>query len=77
MKSILNFSSSVVKTMADARGVVERALENKKPGEWVVGFGYDPSLVQDHPNLTLDITNAWAPKNPRVHHQPVHVAYVN
>jgi predicted amidohydrolase YtcJ len=61
---ILNFSTSVVKTIADARAVVERALAKKNPGEWVVGFGYDPSLVQNHPNLTLDLTNSWAPENP-------------
>ena len=77
-ESILNFSPSEVKTIADARAVVEGVLAKKKPGEWVVGFGYDPSLVQDHPNLTLDITNAWAPDNPvYIINQSGHVAYVN
>lgn len=63
-ESILSFSPSVVKTIADARAIVEKALAKKKPGEWVVGFGYDPSLVQDHPSLTLGTTNSWAPENP-------------
>jgi predicted amidohydrolase YtcJ len=77
-ESILNFSPIMVKTIADTRAVVKRALEKKKPGEWVVGFGYDPSLIQDHPNLTLNITNAWAPKNPvYIINQSGHVAYVN
>jgi predicted amidohydrolase YtcJ len=77
-ESILNFSPSAVKTIADARAVVERALSKKKPGEWIVGFGYDPSLVQGHPNLTLDITNVWAPENPvYIINQSGHVAYVN
>jgi predicted amidohydrolase YtcJ len=77
-ESILNFSPSVVKTIADARAVVEGVLAKKQPGEWVVGFGYDPSLVQDHPNLTLNIINAWAPENPvYIINQSGHVAYVN
>jgi predicted amidohydrolase YtcJ len=77
-ESILNFSPSAVKTIADAHAVVEGALAKKQPGEWVVGFGYDPSLVQDHPNLTLNIINAWAPENPvYIINQSGHVAYVN
>ncbi|KAF4629028.1 hypothetical protein G7Y89_g9120 [Cudoniella acicularis] len=77
-ENILNFSPSVVKTIADARAVVDEALAKKKKGEWVVGFGYDPSLVQDHPNLTLTITNVWAPENPvYIINQSGHVAYVN
>jgi predicted amidohydrolase YtcJ len=77
-ESILNFSPSAVKTIVDAHAVVERALAKKKPGEWVVGFGYDPSLVRDHPNLTLDITNSWASENPvYIINQSRHVAYVN
>jgi predicted amidohydrolase YtcJ len=77
-ESIHNFSPSAVKTIADARAVVEGVLAKKQPGEWVVGFGYDPSLVHDHPNLTLDITNAWAPANPvYIINQSGHVAYVN
>jgi predicted amidohydrolase YtcJ len=77
-ESILNFSPSVVKTIADARAIVERALVKKTSGEWIVGFGYDPSLAQGHPNLTLDITNAWAAENPvYIINQSGHVAYVN
>ncbi|KAE9367213.1 hypothetical protein N431DRAFT_445875 [Stipitochalara longipes BDJ] len=77
-ESILNFSPSAVKTIADAHAVVEQALPKKKAGEWIVGFGYDPSLVKDHPNLTLDITNTWAPENPvYIINQSGHVAYVN
>jgi predicted amidohydrolase YtcJ len=63
-EGILNFSPSAVKPIADARTVVEQSLAKKKLGEWIVGFGYDPSLVQDHPILTLNITNSWAPENP-------------
>ncbi|KAN0091687.1 Amidohydrolase family domain containing protein [Hyaloscypha variabilis] len=74
-ESIVNFSPSGVKTLADAHAVVEQAIEKRKPGEWIVGFGYDPSLVQDHPNLTLDINNAWAPENPiYIINQSGHVA---
>jgi predicted amidohydrolase YtcJ len=77
-ESILNFSPSVVKTLADARTAVKQAAAKNKPGEWIVGFGYDPSLVQDHPNLTLDLINIWAPQNPvYIINQSGHVAYVN
>jgi len=77
-ENILDFSPSAVKTLADAHDVVERSLSKREQGEWIVGFGYDPSLVQDHPNLAIDITNQWAPENPvYIINQSGHVAYVN
>jgi len=33
------------KTINNAHIIVQGALAKKKLGEWVVGFGYDPSLV--------------------------------
>ncbi|KAG8767172.1 hypothetical protein FRC16_007462, partial [Serendipita sp. 398] len=48
------------------------------PELWVAGYGYDPSRVEDHPDLVRDYLDAWSPNNPVfIINQSGHLAYVN
>ena len=61
-----------------AKECIEAAANKTKPGDWIIAFGYDPSLTSDHAALTLDITDAASPKNPLFIGNPSgHLAYVN
>ncbi|KAG8806403.1 hypothetical protein FRC17_005036, partial [Serendipita sp. 399] len=49
-----------------------------KPEVWVAGYGYDPSRVENHPDLTRDLLDKWSPDNPVfIINQSGHLAYVN
>ncbi|KAK0705606.1 amidohydrolase 3 [Lasiosphaeris hirsuta] len=66
------------KNVSQARDVIAAAVGETTPGDWVVAFGYDPSLTDDHLELTRDITDAAAPNNPFLCGNPSgHISYVN
>jgi predicted amidohydrolase YtcJ len=65
----------------DPRMVMEKlrlaALE-KKPGEWVTAFGYDPILTRGLKALTADLLSEIVPDNPVfIMTQTMHTNYVN
>ncbi|KAK4445677.1 amidohydrolase family-domain-containing protein [Podospora aff. communis PSN243] len=45
---IFEMSHEKVKTRADAVSVIQNSSQYGKPGEWIIGYGYDPSLVDQH-----------------------------
>ncbi|KAK3349652.1 amidohydrolase family-domain-containing protein [Lasiosphaeria hispida] len=66
------------KSVSQARDIIVAAVGETTPGDWVVAFGYDPSLTDDHLALTRDITDAAAPNNPFLCGNPSgHISYVN
>ncbi|KAK4183644.1 amidohydrolase family-domain-containing protein [Podospora australis] len=67
-----------VKNIDQAKEVIEAAVKAVKPGDWIIAFGYDPSLTSDHIPLTRDITDAAAPSNPFFCGNPSgHLGYAN
>lgn len=78
VSGLTNMWYEKVKNVSQARCVIQCAVQKANPGDWVVAFGYDPSLTDEHSALTRDITDAAAPNNPFLCGNPSgHVAYVN
>jgi len=76
---IVDFSYPNVKTEQEALSLIKRSVAQKPGGEWISGYGYDPSLVTDHPDLTLqmidDVSGRYHPVY--IINQSGHVAYLN
>lgn len=75
---LLDFSYPKVQSLDDALGLIKAGVAAGKPGDWVFGFGYDPSLTEGHEDLTLADLDTAAPENlVYVVNQSGHVGYVN
>ncbi|KAF2153443.1 hypothetical protein K461DRAFT_312820 [Myriangium duriaei CBS 260.36] len=75
---VTNMWYEKVKNKNQAIQAIKDAVAKVNHGDWIVAFGYDPSLTDDHVQLTLDITDAAAPNNPFLCGNPSgHLAYVN
>ncbi|KAL2042480.1 hypothetical protein N7G274_004973 [Stereocaulon virgatum] len=85
--SFIDFSPLQVKSRAEAEAVIREQVANiKDEASWVAGFGWDPSRVAQHCDLTIDLLHAWSERmtNGGTVHVPVfidnlsgHLAYVN
>jgi predicted amidohydrolase YtcJ len=66
-------------TKAAALAALRAACEQRPRGEWVLGFGFDPSrLFPDHPGLTAeDLESASGGRPVFVLNQSGHIGYVN
>lgn len=75
----VNLSSPPVATLDDAvRILTDAAKPEKLQQGWVVGFGYDPSRVASHPDLTRTVLDDVTDEYPVfVLNQSGHIAYVN
>ncbi|MCJ1399061.1 hypothetical protein MMC11_002263 [Xylographa trunciseda] len=77
-KYLLQLSPICVTTLEIAKKRIAAAVRNKLIGDWVAGYGYDPSRVIGHPDLTVDILDAISTEHPIfIMNQSGHVAYVN
>jgi predicted amidohydrolase YtcJ len=66
------------KTVADVKVRITKAAKAAKPGEWVLGKLFDPSLLPDMPDLTVSDLDPIAPDNPVfIFNASMHFAYVN
>jgi predicted amidohydrolase YtcJ len=75
---MLKLSPMEVTTLEEAIKVIAGAIPNNLLNGWVAGFGYDPSRVKGHPNLTVEILDAISTKYPiYIINQSGHIGYVN
>ena len=71
MASWVNVSAPPVGAIQDIAGIVaaverHKKAANPKPGEWIVGYGYDGSTLLDGRELTRDDLDPLFPDNPVV-----------
>ena len=83
MANWVNVSAPPVGTIEDIAGVVAavgrfQARTKPKPGEWIVGYGYDGTTLDDGRELTRDDLDERFPDNPVVlTHVSMHGAVLN
>ena len=66
------------RTVDDVISKIEKGVEDARPGEWVTGKLYDPSLFPGNPDLTIKELDPIAPDNPvSILNASMHFAYVN
>ena len=61
---ILNLRSPPMKSIADMAKAVAEKVKKAKPGEWIVGRGWDQVKLSDHRNPTRYDFDKVAPNNP-------------
>jgi predicted amidohydrolase YtcJ len=75
---LLCLSPINVTTLDEAKKIIADAIPDKLIGDWVAGYGYDPSRVRDHPDLTVDILDGISTEHPIfIINQSGHLAYIN
>jgi len=63
---------------AEVMGRLRKAAADKKPGEWICAFGYDPILTRDLKALSADLLDEISSTNPIfIMIQSMHTVYVN
>ena len=83
MADWVNVSAPPVGTVKDIAGVVAaverfQAQTKPKPGDWIVGYGYDAAMLADGRELTRDDLDGRFPDNPVVLiHVSLHGAVLN
>lgn len=74
----IDCSAFTNKTVADVKQKLTSAAAKAKPGEWILGKLFDPSLLPGNPDLTLADLDPIAPDNPvLILNASMHFAYVN
>jgi predicted amidohydrolase YtcJ len=74
----LDCSAFTNKTVGDVKQKLAEAVAGAKPGEWILGKLFDPSLLPGNPDLTLQDLDPIAPDNPMlILNASMHFAYVN
>jgi len=78
-KHMVDFSYPRVKNRQGALDLVKQAAEAETGTKWISGYGYDPSLVAEHPDLTLQMLDEVAGDGHPVFilNQSGHFAYLN
>ncbi|KAK3365497.1 amidohydrolase 3 [Lasiosphaeria ovina] len=75
---VIDMSYSAVKKRHKAVDLIKKSPHYGNPCEWIIGCGYDPSLVEAHEQFKLDDLDCIAPLNPVfILNQSGHLAYVN
>lgn len=62
--AIINTKSDNCKSIKEMQDLIARAVENKKPGEWVSMMGYDPQTLEEDRHPTIEDLDAVSPNNP-------------
>ncbi len=74
----VNCASPPNYTVDDIKQRIRRAAHSAGPGKWILGYGYDDTLITDKRHLTKSDLDQAAPHNPvQVLHISVHFSYVN
>lgn len=74
----LQFTCYHIKSICELQDMIRANAATKKPGEWVVGYGYNDSMVQEARHLHCeDIDAACADHPVFIMHGSGHLAYVN
>lgn len=74
----LDCSCPANETITDIKRIIKKKADEVQPGEWILGFGYDDTLVAEKRHLTREDLDEIAPDNPvQILHVTVHFSYVN
>lgn len=74
----LDCSSLKNKTLDDVKALIKNAAKNAKPGEWIMGKLFDPSLLPGNPSFTTKDLDPLAPDNPVfILNASMHFAYAS
>ena len=74
----LQFTCCHIKKIAELQDLIRENAGTKKAGEWVVGYGYNDSMVEEMRHLRrADLDAACADRPVFVMHGSGHLAYVN
>lgn len=74
----LQFTCYDIKNITELQDMIRADARTKKPGGWVVGYGYNDSMVEERRHLTrADLDAACADRPVFVMHGSGHLAYVN
>ena len=66
------------RSIAELKDRIRARAVAAAPGEWIQGYGYDDSLIEDKRHLTREDLDEAAPDNPvQILHISVHFSYVN
>ena len=66
------------RSIAELKDRIRSRAVAAAPGEWIQGYGYDDSLIEDKRHLTREDLDEAAPDNPvQILHISVHFSYVN
>ena len=75
---LLELSPLCVTTLDKAKEIIKNAIQKTPLDDWVAGYGYDPSRVSKHPDLTIEILDSISEKHPIfIMNQSGHLAYAN
>lgn len=78
MAPCVDVSPFTLRTAAEALDKMKEAVAAAKPGEWVQGVGFDPTLMPGSEQFTRNELDAIAPNNPLwILHISEHIAYLN
>lgn len=74
----IDCSAFVNKSLEDIKEKIVNAAAHAKPGEWILGKLFDPSLMSDNSTLTTKDLDPLTPNNPVfIFNASMHFAYVN
>ncbi len=66
------------RNIGDVKRQVRKMIERSEKGEWIRGWGYDDTLIEEKRHLTKHDLDEVAPNNPVfISHTSGHLAYVN
>jgi len=76
--AFVNLTPPGISTVDEAIGVLKDHVSKTKPGEWLAGYGYDPSRCKVHVDLTVDLLDDVSTVVPiLVLNDSGHIGYVN
>lgn len=71
-------SASVNRTIDDVKSRIRERAASSEPGRWILGYGFDDTLMAEKRHLTRQDLDEVAPNNPVfILHISVHLAYAN
>jgi predicted amidohydrolase YtcJ len=77
-KKEVNCSLQKNKTISDVIDTIATKVQSINIGEWIIGYGYDDTLIHEKRHLSKNDLDIVAPKNPvLVYHTSGHLYYVN
>lgn len=65
-------------SIEDVKRRIKKKTESTRPGHWVLGYGFDDTLIKEHRHLTRADLDEASPSNPvSILHISAHISYAN
>ncbi|MDD3222946.1 MAG: amidohydrolase [Clostridia bacterium] len=76
--SIINIDRSQCGSLVEMFDLIKKAVDIRKPGEWISSMGYEPTFLEEKRHPKLEELDAIAPENPvQCLHMSGHIAMYN